>query len=255
MIEFCSLASGSNGNCYYIGNETDAVLVDGGISNRRFVERAEAAGIDRGKIRAVFVSHEHFDHVQGVKVIAKHLGVPVYFNYATYNGLTKKRRPLDVRYFDGSEAVEVAPSITVYPFRKHHDAADPFSFVVGVSGHNVGVITDIGIADGECVRRFSSCDAVFLEMNYDPVMLRDGSYPQYLKTRIDSELGHLSNGQAIELIERHASPSLTHIIASHISAENNSRELLESLLQPLAQRYVVELAPRFAAGTLHLITK
>ena len=255
MIEFCSLASGSNGNCYYIGNETDAVLVDGGISNRRFEERAEAVGIDRGKIRAVFVSHEHFDHVQGVKVIAKHLGVPVYFNYATYNELPKKRRPILVSYFNNSQAVEVSPSITVHPFKKHHDAADPYSFVISISGHNVGVITDIGVADEECVQRFSVCDAVFLEMNYDPEMLRDGSYPQYLKTRIDSELGHLSNGQAIELIERHASPSLTHIIASHISAENNSRELLESLLQPYAQRYEVELAPRFAAGALHSLTK
>ncbi|MBP5367850.1 MAG: MBL fold metallo-hydrolase [Bacteroidales bacterium] len=248
MIEFCSLASGSNGNCYYIGNETDAVLVDGGISNRRFVERAETAGVDRSKIRAIFVSHEHFDHIQGVKVIAKHLGVPVYFTYATFNEISKRRRPSDVRYFEGNIAVEVSPSITVRPFKKHHDAIDPCSFVVSISGHNVGVITDIGVADKECEQMFSLCDAVFLEMNYDPVMLQYGSYPQYLKIRIDSEKGHLSNYQAVELLNKHASPQLTHIIASHISAENNSQTMVEDMLHPFYKRYTIELAPRFAAG-------
>ena len=248
MIEFCSLASGSNGNCYYIGNETDAVLVDGGISNRRFVERAETAGVDRSKIRAIFVSHEHFDHIQGVKVIAKHLGVPVYFTYATFNEISKRRRPSDVRYFEGNIAVEVSPSITVRPFKKHHDAIDPCCFVVSISGHNVGVITDLGVADKECEQMFSLCDAVFLEMNYDPVMLQYGSYPQYLKTRIDSEKGHLSNYQAVELLNKHASPQLTHIIASHISAENNSQTMVEDMLHPFCERYTIELAPRFAAG-------
>ena len=248
MIEFCSLASGSNGNCYYIGNETDAVLIDGGISNRRFVERAEAAGIDRSKIRAVFVSHEHFDHTQGVKVIAKHRGAPVYFTYATYNEVPKRRRPVDVRYFDGVADIQVASGITVIPFKKHHDAVDPYSFVINISGHNVGVITDIGIAHEVCQQRFALCDVVFLEMNYDPVMLQYGSYPPHLKARIDSEKGHLSNYQAIELINNYASQHLTHIIASHISAENNSPKMVEDILHPLTERYTIELAPRFAAG-------
>lgn len=253
MIEFCSLASGSNGNCYYIGNETDAVLIDGGISNRRFMERAEAANIDTTKIRALFVSHEHYDHVAGLKAISHRHNLPVYFSAATYNALSRRKRPQDYKIFDGMESVKIAPSIEVFPFKKHHDAADPYSFIVKVNDSYIGVITDIGVADSVCVDSFSKCRAVFLEMNYDFEMLQNGSYPQYLKERIHSERGHLSNVDAIELIQNHASPSLTHIIASHISAENNSHQIIERLLSTFQDRFSIELAPRFSAGTHYVI--
>ena len=248
MIEFCSLASGSNGNCYYIGNQTDAVLIDGGISNRRFMDRAEAVGVDPKKIRALFVSHEHYDHVAGLKAISHRHGIPVYFSAATFNALSRRKRPQDYKLFDGMASVKVSPSIEVFPFKKHHDAADPHSFVVRVDNNYIGVITDIGVADEVCADFFSRCDVVFLEMNYDPEMLATGSYPQYLKDRINSEIGHLSNGQALELVNNYASPSLTHIIASHISAENNSHQIIERLLEPYQSSYTIELAPRFAAG-------
>ena len=253
MIEFCSLASGSNGNCYYIGNETDAVLIDGGISNRRFMDRAETVGVDTAKIRALFVSHEHYDHVAGLKSISHRHNIPVYFSAATYNALSRRKRPQDYKIFDGMESVKVAPSIEVFPFKKHHDAADPHSFVVRVNGHHIGVITDIGVVDEVCAECFSRCDVVFLEMNYDPEMLTTGSYPQYLKDRIKSEIGHLSNSQALELVNNHASPLLTHIIASHISAENNSHQIIERMLEPYKGRFITELAPRFAAGMRYKI--
>ena len=253
MIEFCSLASGSNGNCYYIGNQTDAILVDGGISNRRFMERAENAQIDTSKIRALFVSHEHYDHVAGLKSISHRHGIPVYFSVGTYNAVSRRKRPTDYRIFDGDNSVKVTSDIEVFPFKKNHDAADPYSFIIKVNGSYIGVITDIGVADSACVDSFSKCRAVFLEMNYDLEMLKNGSYPQYLKERIDSQKGHLSNVDAIELINNHAFSGLSHIIASHISAENNSHSIIEQLLLPYQNRYSIELAPRFAVGKHYVI--
>ncbi|MDD6003567.1 MAG: MBL fold metallo-hydrolase [Bacteroidales bacterium] len=253
MIEFCSLASGSNGNCYYIGNETDAVLIDGGISNRRFMERAETAQIDTTKIRSLFVSHEHYDHVAGLKSISHRHNIPVYFSAATYNALSRRKRPQDYKLFDGVNSVKVASNIEVFPFKKHHDAVDPYSFIVKVNDSYIGIITDIGVADSICVNSFSKCRVVFLEMNYDYEMLQNGSYPQYLKERIHSENGHLSNTDAINLIQNHSFSGLSHIIASHISAENNSHSIIEKLIEPFANRYCIELAPRFAAGNHYVI--
>ena len=253
MIEFCSLASGSNGNCYYVGNETDAVLIDGGISNRRFVERAESVEVDTTKIRALFVSHEHYDHVAGLKSISHRHNIPVYFSAPTYNALSRRKRPQDYKLFDGVISIKVASNIEVFPFKKHHDAVDPYSFIVKVNDSYIGIITDIGVADSVCVDSFSKCRVVFLEMNYDYEMLQKGSYPQYLKERIHSENGHLSNTDAINLIQNHSFSGLSHIIASHISAENNSHSIIEKLIEPFANRYCIEFAPRFAAGNHYVI--
>ena len=147
----------------------------------------------------------------------------------------------------------MASNIEVFPFKKHHDAVDPYSFIVRVNDSYIGIITDIGVADSVCVDSFSKCRVVFLEMNYDYEMLQKGSYPQYLKERIHSENGHLSNSDAINLIQNHSFSGLSHIIASHISAENNSHSIIEKLIEPFANRYCIELAPRFAAGNHYVI--
>ncbi|MBO4602597.1 MAG: MBL fold metallo-hydrolase [Salinivirgaceae bacterium] len=247
MVEICALASGSNGNCYYVGNESDAVLIDAGIYYNRLIERAEAAGVDIDKVRAVFISHEHTDHVSGAYGIAKRLCLPFYFTRKTFNNTRGQFRPADVRYFEPGDVCDVF-GIKVHTFSKRHDASDPCSFVIETNGRKIGVMTDIGIVTEAVTDHFSQCDAVFLESNYDEDMLWHGSYPYYLKQRVASEVGHLSNNQSVELASNFASSNLSHIFLSHISAENNTIEKALMAFSQIAQNVTVLPTSRHAAS-------
>lgn len=224
MLEICALASGSNGNCYYIGNEKEAVLIDAGIFYKHFDKRMDEAGLDKNKIKAIFITHEHTDHVQGVRGCSDKLNVPVFFTQKTFKKLQARHRPDMVMFFESGTTLQIG-DLTVFSFKKLHDAADPCSFRIEGNGKSVGVMTDIGSIDQVLENEIAKCHAVFLETNYDQKMLWNGSYPVYLKQRVDSELGHLSNDQALELIKRNASDRLKYIFLSHISAENNRPEI------------------------------
>jgi len=236
MLEICALASGSNGNCYYIGNDTEAILIDAGIFYKRLVERLDDADLDISKIKAIFISHEHADHVQGVRVCCKKLNVPVYFNQKTFKNLPHKNQPQYVSYFE-PEIPQSIGSLIITPFRKMHDAADACSFTVECQGKNIGVMTDIGIANESVQNEFSKCHAVFLETNYDKEMLWQGFYPERIKHRVDSDHGHLSNIQALELVKNCASADLKHIFLSHISKDNNTIELALQTFAEFNGRY------------------
>lgn len=249
MIEICALASGSNGNCYYIGNESDAVLIDAGIHLKCLIDRTKTAGVDIGKVRAVFISHEHTDHVCGAYGIGKRLCLPFYFTRKTFNNTRGQFRPAEVRFFEPGDVCDVF-GIQVHTFGKRHDASDPCSFVVETNGRKIGVMTDIGIVTEAVTDHFAQCDAVFLESNYDEDMLWHGSYPYYLKQRVASEVGHLSNNQSFELAFRHASPTLSHIFLSHISAENNTIEKALAAFAQIAQNVTVLPTSRHEASAV-----
>lgn len=250
MIQVCSIASGSNGNCYYVGNENDAVLVDSGIYYKTFVERCNISGIDISKIRAVFVSHEHGDHIRGVKVMSKRLFIPVFFNLKTYSHAYKSTLPAYCKFLEAEQSVKISEGFTVKAFSKQHDVADPLSFIIQIQDKTVGVITDLGVADQTVCENFGKCDVAFLESNYDTQMLLDGSYPEYLKRRVNSSSGHLSNDQAFGLITGYASKNLTHIILSHISQENNSEEKILEKFSPLMSKYNISIASRYQPGEI-----
>jgi phosphoribosyl 1,2-cyclic phosphodiesterase len=236
MLEICALASGSNGNCYYIGNEKEAVIIDSGIFYKRLLERLEDANLDKSKIKAIFITHEHADHVQGVRGCCKKLQVPVYFTKKTFRKVQKRLEPDIVAFFECGEPLFIG-NIVVYPFRKKHDASDPCSFRVECQQTSIGVMTDIGIVDQTLQREFSRCQIVFLETNYDRDMLWNGSYAEYIKQRVDSELGHLSNEQAHDLVKDFASSGLTHIFLSHISEQNNTVELAMQTFSDMLDKY------------------
>ena len=249
MIEICALASGSNGNCYYIGNESDAVLIDAGIHLKCLIDRTKTAGVDIGKVRAVFISHEHTDHVCGAYGICKRLCLPFYFTRKTFNNTRGQFRPAEVRFFEPGDVCDVF-GIQVHTFGKRHDASDPCSFVVETNGRKIGVMTDIGIVTEAVSDHFAQCDAVFLESNYDEDMLWHGSYPYYLKQRVASEVGHLSNNQSFELALQHASPKLSHIFLSHISADNNTIEKALATFVQIAQNVTVLPTSRHEASAV-----
>ena len=143
MLEICAIASGINGNCYYIGNEEDAILIDAGISCKQVLKRMELRHLNPNKIKAIFISHEHSDHLRGARVLSKRLQLPVKLAGKTYYAAYKNLRPDYPEFFSPGDVMK-AGKFTVYPFLKNHDAAEPCSFRVEYEGKNVGVLTDIG---------------------------------------------------------------------------------------------------------------
>ena len=249
MIELCALASGSNGNCYYIGNERDAVLVDAGISSKQILIRIYEAGLDASRIRGIFVSHEHSDHVRGVRVLSKRLGIPAWFSQGTYDTLPEPERPELMNIFIPGKAVK-SGSFTIHPFLKNHDAVEPCSFRIEHDDWHIGIFTDIGEACDQVKSHLRKCHALFLETNYDEKMLWDGFYPYHLKQRVASDHGHLSNDQAFELIHDHAGPELVHVFLSHLSGENNRPELAATRFESLTDRFNVKLTSRHTFSEL-----
>jgi len=249
MIEICALASGSNGNCYYIGNERDAVLVDAGVSARQILMRMNDAGLDASKIRGIFISHEHTDHVSGIRVLVKRLGVQAWFSQGTFDALRETERPELFGFFKPGKSMQLG-SFTIHPFLKNHDAAEPCSFRIEHDDWHIGVFTDIGEACEQVRYHLRKCHALFLETNYDEKMLWEGSYPYLLKRRVASSQGHLSNDQAFELIREHAGPELVHVFLSHLSGENNRPELAAERFITLTERFDVKLTSRHTFSEL-----
>lgn len=247
MLEICAIASGSNGNCYYIGNEQDAVLVDAGISAKQILLRMYQRGLNFRKIRGVIISHEHSDHVQGVRVLSKKLGIPAYFTDSTFRAVWHTSQPHVYSRFIPGNSFNIH-SFTIHAFLKNHDASEPCSFRVEHNGISVGVFTDIGSPCENVIAHLSKCHAVFLETNYDEEMLRNGSYPFYLKKRVGSDVGHLSNKQAYELLAQHAGSQLQNVFLSHLSAENNRPEIALNEISPLSSKFEIRLTSRHNAG-------
>jgi phosphoribosyl 1,2-cyclic phosphodiesterase len=252
MIEICALASGSNGNCYYVGNEEEAVLVDAGLSYKQLIKRMESKSLDPKKIKAVFITHEHGDHIRGVRVLGKKLDIPVYMSKGTYIKAFRTWKPISYLPVENNVPVEVS-SFKIFPVLKNHDAAEPVSYRIEYEDRSIGVFTDIGSPCDNVRHHLSQCQALFLETNYDVRMLKEGSYPYYLKVRIDSAVGHLSNLQAFELLKEHAHPELQCVFLSHLSAENNRPELAYKEFLPFVEKFAVRLTDRFAAAEVYIL--
>lgn len=238
-----SLNSGSNGNCYYVGNEKEAVLIDAGISCRETEKRLTRSGLSVHNIKAVFISHEHSDHIRGLEVFARKHRLPVYITPSTQKSSSLQLDEKFVCNFNAYEEICIG-QLRVTAFPKLHDASDPHSFTIAHAGVTIGVFTDIGYACSHVIENFKRCDAVFLEANYDEAMLEEGPYPYRLKRRISGNKGHLSNTQALELFMKHKRPQLSHIILSHLSKENNSPQLVERLFLQHAGKTQVVVASR-----------
>jgi phosphoribosyl 1,2-cyclic phosphodiesterase len=248
-----ALNSGSNGNCYYIGNEEEAVLVDAGISCRETEIRMMRLGLSMKKVKALFISHEHSDHVRGVRVLSKKYKLPIYITPGTLeNAPLDASNPLNIRLIP-HEPIKVG-NLTVTAFPKSHDALDPQSFIVKYKKLCVGVFTDIGFPCEQVIMHFKYCHAIFLETNYDVQMLEEGNYPNYLKQRISSDKGHLSNKQALELFSSHKPSFMSHVFLSHISKENNSPTLVYDLFKSCAEDTKIVLTSRKAEIPVYEIT-
>lgn len=252
-LNIASINSGSNGNCYYIGNQQEAVLVDAGISCRETEWRMQQIGLTLNRVKAIFITHEHYDHTRGIEVMARRYKIPVYFSEITYQNCRIKPDLRFVNYFESNVPVQIG-NLTVTGFPKLHDASDPHSFIVSGNGVHVGVLTDIGSVCENVKSYFSQCHAVFLEANYDEEMLENGQYPYHLKVRIRSNHGHLSNIQALELYKEHHSENMSYLLLSHISKDNNSHELVDRLFKEASPESIqIEIASRYSQSKVFSI--
>jgi phosphoribosyl 1,2-cyclic phosphodiesterase len=249
-----SLNSGSNGNCYYIGNDAEAVLIDAGISCRETERRMQQLGLLMASVKAIFVSHEHSDHITGVPGISKKYQLPVYITPATLNAAKIPVEPQLLQSFTAHQPITIG-NLSVTAFPKLHDASDPHSFIVSGNDVNIGIFTDIGLPCIQVKKYFGQCHAAFLEANYCADMLSKGSYPAFLKQRISGNDGHLSNTQALELFCTHRGPQLSQLILSHLSKNNNSPELVEKIFAEEAGNIHITVASRYAATPVFCIEK
>jgi phosphoribosyl 1,2-cyclic phosphodiesterase len=251
-LYIASLNSGSNGNCYYVGNDRDAILVDAGISCREVEQRMRRLGLSLSSVKAIFISHEHGDHIKGLEVLANRYKLPVYITGATLQQTGMGLEPGRTLSFSAHEAISVGDlEITAFP--KSHDASDPHSFVVSCNGIHIGVLTDIGYVCGQVAGYFRQCHAAFLETNYDEKMLEEGRYPWHLKNRIRGGQGHLSNRQALELFTGYRSSFMSHLFLSHLSQDNNRPELVQQLFEQHAGNVSVTVASRYAETEVYTI--
>ena len=253
-LQIASLNSGSNANCYYIGNSNEAILIDAGLSCRETEKRMNRLGLDISLVKAIFISHEHCDHIAGLRVLSKKYRLPVYITNTTLRNCGFEIEKELVFSFVHSEPVSIG-ELSIIPFIKSHDAHDPHSFIVSGNAIHIGVITDIGYACKHVIKHFRLCDAVFLESNYCEQMLSDGPYPLSLKRRISSRKGHLSNDQALELFLKHRPQSLQLLILSHLSQNNNHPEIVDKMFREHAGGVKLVIASRYRETELFSIER
>jgi len=238
-----SLNSGSNGNCYYVGTEREAVLIDAGISCRQTETRLQRLGLSPEAVKALFVSHEHIDHIRGIAQLARKYQWPVYITPKTLHQSALPTQTFPIRSLRAYEPVQIG-ELRVTAFPKRHDACDPHSFLVSTQNTHVGVFTDIGVPCDHVIQHFRQCHAAFLEANYDDDLLTRGRYPEYLKRRIRGDEGHLSNQQALALFLAHKPAFMSHLVLSHVSKENNCPQRIRELFMPHQNGTEITIASR-----------
>lgn len=224
-MKFSVLGSGSKGNCVLVESGSTAILIDAGFSGKEIAARLARIDRDISCLNAVFVTHEHHDHIHGVGVMSRRCRLPVFANVGTYRGagktLTKLHKQCEFETGDRTTLGD----LEIQSFAISHDTADPVGFVIGNGSDRVGICTDTGIGSRLISRRLSNCTGLVLEFNHDPDMLRNGPYPQSLKQRVKSSQGHLSNGDGAELLSSVIHGNLKRIVLAHLSETNNLPEM------------------------------
>ncbi|HEX9019813.1 MAG TPA: MBL fold metallo-hydrolase [Nitrospirota bacterium] len=246
-----SLQSGSSGNCIYVETCGVRLLFDAGITGVQAEERLAAHGRNIREVDAVIISHDHSDHISHAGVFQRKYGLPVYVTPATL-AAASSRCPLgkmhDVRHFRSSDRLRFG-DVHVHAISTPHDGADGSVFVVESRGKRLGIMTDLGHVFQDLIHVVSSLDAVFLESNYDPGMLAHGPYPAYLKQRIKGPRGHISNGEAAEVLRRaSAANRLQWACLAHLSEQNNHPNVaLRTHREVLSEKLTLHVAHRYRA--------
>lgn len=229
-MRFTILASGSEGNALLIEAGQTRLLIDCGLPSAREVERRLLMrGVEPASVTALLLTHEHADHVQSAATFARRFSVPVHASWGTLSAWTDSQRVPRLCPFD-SHADLALQDLLITPLPVPHDAREPTQFLFSDGQHRLGLLTDLGSLTPFLRRTLAACDALILEANHDCDMLINGSYPAHLKRRILGDYGHLSNEQAASLLADLDERRLQHIIAAHLSQENNDARLVRQVL-------------------------
>ncbi|MCR5108437.1 MAG: MBL fold metallo-hydrolase [Lachnospiraceae bacterium] len=228
-MEICSIASGSSGNCIYVGSEDTHLLVDVGISGKRVEEGLNSLGLKPEDIDGILITHEHSDHIAGLGIMARRYGIPLYATGGTIEALNNNKTlgniPADLFNRVKADDSFMIEDLVINPVTISHDAREPVAYRLSKGMHSVGVLTDLGKYDDYTIKSFSGVEALLIESNHDVNMLQVGKYPYPLKQRILGDRGHLSNETCGKLLCSLLHDDLKTIMLGHLSKENNLAEL------------------------------
>ena len=221
MMKFSVLASGSGGNACYVETDRVNILIDAGLSCREIERRLKKVGVEANNLDALVITHEHTDHIKGAGPLARRYGIPLYINQKTYEKGLKSLGDIPKPVIVQTGQTLKINDLTLETFTKCHDAVDPLGIVLACDGVSIGLATDLGRSTGLVEDRLRGCNALIMEFNYDPDMLKQGPYPLDVKRRIEGQDGHLSNQQAGDLLRVVSHESLKILVLAHMSKTNN----------------------------------
>lgn len=242
-MKFCSLFSGSSGNCNYIGTDTTNLLVDVGLSGIRIQNELKKININPADIDGIIVTHEHIDHVQGVGVFSRRFDIPVYASEKTWAAMACKVGQIkedNIRFLEADQELLIK-DLTITPFNISHDAVEPFGFNISNGLKKISLLTDTGCTNDYIRSRIAGFDLLLLESNHDEELLKVGSYPWVLKKRIMSEIGHLSNETAAYFLLDVLKKGGEHVYLGHLSKENNFPELALKTVENILQKNNIKI--------------
>jgi len=229
IMRFCSIASGSSGNCIYMGTDNTHLIIDAGISGKRIKNGLNELGIEPDELSGILVTHEHTDHISGLGVMARRYGIPIYTTEGTREAIltsSKAGKIPDGLFVDVKEDEHFTiGDLNIKPVRISHDAAQPVAYRIGNNKSYGAVMTDLGYYDDYIIKQLKGLDFLLLEANHDIRMLETGSYPYELKQRILGKKGHLSNENAGRLLSQVLNDNIKEIYLGHLSQENNYEDL------------------------------
>jgi phosphoribosyl 1,2-cyclic phosphodiesterase len=238
-MDFCSLSSGSSGNCYYLGNGIHGILIDAGISATSVRRFLKSINISMQTIMGILITHNHTDHIRGLEVLARKNNLPVFTTDKIRKSIripNKKISHESIREIPLQQEFQLA-GFKIVAFPVNHDAPETVGFHITASGKKITVVTDLGHICETAARYIKAANLLVIESNYDEHMLVNGNYPKYLKARIQSDHGHLGNHQTSAFLADNIGDHLSHICLAHLSKNNNTPELaMQTLKQTFEER-------------------
>lgn len=225
MIGYCPLASGSKGNCIYVGSPQCKILIDAGISVKAIRTKLAEINVDIADIDAILITHDHTDHIQGLKILANHFNIPIFANAETAKGIVAHfHETFRFKIFSTGETFSYR-DLTIHPFSVQHDTVDPVAFTIRLDELKLGFCADLGFATKLVQSHLEGCDYLYLEANHEPSMVHASSRPMVYKQRVLSRSGHLSNDECGQLLQLVAHDKLKHVHLAHLSSECNAHEV------------------------------
>lgn len=225
MKGFFSLASGSKGNCIYLGTSDAKILIDAGISGKMIQKRLSEINVDLSEIDAVVITHEHLDHIQGLKVLSGKKKIPIFCNADTAKGICESLKITpQIKIFSTGESFSYK-DLEFHPFSIQHDTLDPVGFTIRYGAYKLGFCTDLGFVTSLVINQLKECDYLYLEANHHPTMVHSSARPSVYKRRVLGRQGHLSNQECADLLLKILHSKLKHVHLAHLSSECNSEEI------------------------------